>query len=295
MSASELRIGVLLIATGTYVELIEPLLASMDAHFFRAPDAAGQRVRTQYFLFTDAPAGRYPARGDLTAIRAERLGWPGDTLYRYHRFCSIAERIRACGIDVLYYIDADMRIADAVGREFLPAAGKPLLGVIHPGFFGQPSGGSPERRPQSSACIGADETYPRYICGGVQGGLTEAYLQAAACIRDRIDADDRNGIVAVFHDESHWNRHMASHADAFTLLPPDYCYPDSYLDDADALPGCVPRIVALSKGTRHLGLRRTLGRRFGRVRGVLLSAGRAAREGRLLAGVGKAVRRRWSR
>lgn len=292
---SELRIGVLLIATGTYAELIDPLLASMDAHFFRKPEVAWEHVRTHYFLFTDAPSGSYPARDDVTAIRAERLGWPGDTLYRYHRFCSIADRIRACGIDVLYYIDADMRIVDSVGCEFLPSAERPLLGVVHPGFFDQPSGGTPERRPESSACIGANETYPRYICGGVQGGLAEAYLEAAARIRDRIDADDRKGIVAVFHDESHWNRHLASHADAFTLLPSDYCYPDTYLDDASALPGCVPRIVALSKSARHLGLRRSLSRRFAHVRGVFVQVDRAAREGRLIARVRKAWRRRRAR
>ena len=226
------RLGIFLIATGRYIGFFDQLHRSIERHFFK-------RSAKRWFLCTDA---RRPFPGNVQVFEIERLGFPGDTLYRYHRLCGLRDHLRAQAIDVLYFFDVDMRVVSDVAEEFLPSPARPLLAVIHPGFHEAPSGGTPERDPASTACIGAGETYPRYICGGVQGGLVEPYLEAAARMREMIDVDDRRGVMARWHDESHWNRYMASNVGLFTFKPPDYCYPESW-----TLRGCRPRILALDK------------------------------------------------
>lgn len=41
-----------------------------------------------------------------------------------------------------------------------------------------------------------------------------------------IDEDALNGVTAVWHDESHWNRYLVNHPPTLSLTP-SYCwYPD---------------------------------------------------------------------
>ena len=41
---------------------------------------------------------------------------------------------------------------------------------------------------------------------------------------ERIDVDDKNGVMAVWHDESHWNRQLKQFPPTL-VLDPRYCYP----------------------------------------------------------------------
>ena len=52
----------------------------------------------------------------------------------------------------------------------------------------------------------------------------------AGAIMGRIDQDDKNGIVAVWHDESHLNRYLSETfaLDQLKTLTPSYCYPESW-------------------------------------------------------------------
>ena len=128
---------------------------------------------------------------NVERIQIEYLGFPGDTLYRYHRFLTIEDIIKKRSIFVLYYLDVDMKIVADIGEEFLPSESSPLIGVIHPKFRLKKSGGAPERDPKSTACIHINEKYPYYICGGVQGGFTEHYLSASSSIKKMIDVDTK--------------------------------------------------------------------------------------------------------
>lgn len=58
---------------------------------------------------------------------------------------------------------------------------------------------------------------------------------------DRAVAEDEtNGLVAVWHDESHWNRYLLDHPPDVEL-PPSYCSPEGWPVDEPA------RILALRK------------------------------------------------
>ena len=231
MSGGAMRVGIVIIATGRYIAFVKTLVASLEAFFL--PDH-----EKRYFLFTDAHSVPDGA-GDIHKITITRGGFPHDTLMRYRMIASLAESGHAEHVRLLYYFDADMKVVAPVGDEFIPPLERPLIAVSHPGFWrhqwlallrprARPVGrGTPERRPISTACIGEQETYRHYVCGGVQGGLTTAYLDAATRMSAAIDTDERNGVVAVWHDESHWNRFVASNLRSVSILPPDYCYPES--------------------------------------------------------------------
>jgi hypothetical protein len=125
-----------------------------------------------------------------------------------------------------------------VGRE-IAVPGR-LQVVRHPGYVGKR--GTPETRPESTACIRSGERMPAYVCGGFNGGPTEMFLEMARVLRRKINIDKARGVVAVFHDESHLNRYVLDHVSDVTLLPSTYC---SY---SAAYPGA--KLVCVDKG-RH--------------------------------------------
>lgn len=162
-------------------------------------------------------------------------GWPAATLYRYHalREADLAE-------DYIYLVDADMRFEAPVGPEIL---GK-LVGTTHPGYVNVMPEMLPfEDRTESAAWMRGTH----YYCGGFVGGERDAFHGLCEQIMEQIEEDDRNSIIARWHDESHLNR-------AFCTFPPNvrlspsYCYPDNDRAYRKFWPEQYPRIlVALDK------------------------------------------------
>ncbi len=147
-------------------------------------------------------------------------GWPQATLFRYH---AILEAARRGWLDATYVflIDADMIFESAVGEEILGT----IVATVHPGYVGRAREELPyERRSFSTARVALAEG-EMYFCGGFVGGERSAFLELAQQIVERIEDDDRRGVVAVWHDESHLNRALIYEPPAI-VLSPSYCYPD---------------------------------------------------------------------
>jgi histo-blood group ABO system transferase len=126
-------------------------------------------------------------------------------------------------VDYLFMCDADMRFVGTVGDEILGD----VVATIHPGFFSQPADGcSFDRNPNSRAFV-RPGTGRRYYAGGFQGGRTEHYMAAVQTIAGRIDEDEANGVMALWHDESHWNRYLVDQP-PMVELSPAYCYPEGW-------------------------------------------------------------------
>jgi len=224
-------IGILLICTGKYDQFVKPLLNSMDQNFLPGH-------KKQYYLFTDKDHVDDRAQH----FKIERKGFPGDTLYRFHHFLSIKEKLLK-ETSVLYYSDVDMLCVDKIGAEILPNSFKSLVGVAHPGFF-MKNLGTPEDNAISTAYISPSEYRPCYWAGGFSGGETKAYLDLASQIRSSIDKDDANRHIAKWHDESHLNRYFTSNIDIVKTLNPSYCFSKNF---CLGNPYIVPRLVALDK------------------------------------------------
>lgn len=218
------------IATGQrYVDYAHNMIASAAVYF---PEAST-------LVFTDAPQHL----GAISRVSfTEAKGYPNETLYRYRTILSRRHLLDV--FDHVFYIDADMLFVAPVGPQDIISDG--ITATLHPGYVG--GRGTPEHRPESTAFC---TTNTAYYCGGFQGGETYAYLQAAEEMSAAIDTDAKNGIIAVWHDESHWNRYLATHPPA-KVLGPEYCYPEDaaprYTNSWARVGMTVePKIVALTK------------------------------------------------
>lgn len=222
-------IGLILIATGKYDCFVQPLLESASKHLF-----TGEQKHA--YLFTDKQQTVTVPDFTVSVFPVQRLPWPFPTLYRYKWMTQYAEHMTA---DHLYYVDVDMLFVDAVGREILPDH-RDLVAVRHPGYFR--GGWGDYRTTRASRAFVKERDRRGYYCGGFQGGTRQAYLQAAQMMAQDIEADEKNGAMAGWHDESHWNKHLTAHP--FKELTPSYCFPQAPW--ADSVP-FEPRILALAK------------------------------------------------
>lgn len=232
-AGAEVDVGVLVVATGRYLQLVAPLLQSLREHFLPTQ-------RRCFYVFTDH-AELAPDSEDVVVVPIRRRGFPGDSMYRYHHYLTAEELLRRH--DVLYAMDADMRaVADIFAEDVLPTKDRPLLGVAHPGFaYSREPLGTPETDPRSRAYIATDEVRSVYWAGGIVGGWANAFLELCRQVRGAVDADAARGVVALWHDESHLNRILTTRRRDVRTVSPSLCTPEG-----DVLPS-PPRLLALNK------------------------------------------------
>ncbi len=204
-----INIGFLTVATGNYIKFINPLLSSARKNFCK-------EHKLTFFVFTDSES--YVPDKDIVKVYQKRLGWPHDTLMRFHIYLGSQERYRE--IDYLFACDADMLIAQEVGSEII---GK-RVAVRHPGFLNKR--GSYEQSKKSTAAVRSNEG-KYYFAGGCCGGYVEDFLHMCKSISNNIDIDLKNNIIAVWHDESHLNRYFIDF-EPTKILYSDYCAPESW-------------------------------------------------------------------
>jgi|SRR5579862_2268764 len=202
------KVGLMIMATGKYTQFVPPLIESARKHL-----CANHTVT--YFVFTD---GEIPHADDIVPLFQKRLGWPFDTMMRYHVYAKNAAVLQ--NQDYLFSCDADMLFVDTVGDEILGER----VATLHPGFVGQR--GSYYRNPHSLAYV-SDKEGQYYFAGGFQGGSAKEVLLIAQTLSERIDDDLSRDVIAEWHDESHWNRYCIDHPPTI-ILSPSYCYPENW-------------------------------------------------------------------
>lgn len=203
------HIGLLVMATGKYIQFVESLLKSADQHF-----CVDHQVT--YFIFTDQQIDfRDNVARNIVRIEQKRLGWPYDTLMRIPTYLKHKEAYHDC--DYLFALDADMLFVNAVGNEILGD----LVATQHPGFLGRR--GTYETRKVSTAYVGSHEG-EQYFAGGFNGGSKNACISMYETVTKNIAIDLNKKIIAVWHDESHINRYFIDHKPTIALTPL-YCWP----------------------------------------------------------------------
>jgi histo-blood group ABO system transferase len=203
------NVALLIICTNKYIQFLEPLIKSADKFFLK-----NQNVT--YFVFTDSETLPTSNR-DIVKIDTEHREWPWMTLGRYSLFSKNEEQLRK--MDYLFYCDVDMLFVGDVGDEILGE----MVGTIHPGFMG--GRGTPETNPKSLACVFPYESMI-YFAGGFNGGLSNNYLQLCHILSENVEKDFKDGIIAIWHDESHLNRYFIDNPPT-KVLSPSYCYDET--------------------------------------------------------------------
>jgi len=226
------NVGLLIVATGKYIQFVQPLIDSAREHFCKNHDVT-------YFVFTDGEI----EGDDIVRIYQERMGWPYDTLMRWPVYNHHYEVFK--DMDYLFATDADMRFEAEVGDEIL----SDRVGTQHPGYVGRR--GTYESRKQSTAYIDPSEG-SRYFAGGFNGGSHDDFLKMAATISENIHIDLEKKIVAIWHDESHVNRYFVDNPPT-QILTPSYCYPQNDSHYKGRWPEqYIRRLVALDKAHAQL-------------------------------------------
>jgi len=228
-----------------YWEFVRPMIASAREFFLSSHNV-------DYFLWSDMPE-----ENDMgaTVIPTEPIEWPMPTLLRYNLFLQQEQKLKE--YDYIFYCDADMRFVSTVGDEIL---GDGLTAAQHPMYALRKQYIPPyEPNQMSTAYIkragtimfenGSPRLEPVYAAGGFQGGKTEDFIKAMKVMKQRIDEDLANDYIAIWNDESHWNRYLLDNPPA-VVLSPSYVYPDSLIKSYyEKLWGrnFLPRIITITK------------------------------------------------
>jgi histo-blood group ABO system transferase len=203
------KISINLIATNKYVYFLDAVIKSIDNFFFKNSNIL-IIVHTNMNI---NQLGGYSERVDILKNEIEHEPWPFTTLKRFSYFIKAKEAIAES--DYSFYIDVDSLFIGEIFEDFLPPFG--IIGTIHPCLY--QGNGTPERNPRSKAFISFNENN-RYFCGGFFGGDSKSFLNMAESINLNIEEDLRNGIIAVWHDESHINRFLLDNPPSLILEPP---------------------------------------------------------------------------
>ena len=114
-----MKICILTIATGKYIQFVERLLDDIEKYFLN-----GNEI--QCLLFTDHEV---ETSDNVKVSKIGHKPWPEPALKKYNYINSQSEYLK--DFDYLYLFDADVGIVDTVGEEVL----EDLVGVLHPYKF----------------------------------------------------------------------------------------------------------------------------------------------------------------
>jgi len=231
-----MKICILTIATNKYLQFVEKLYTDISEKFL--PEA-----EISCLLFTDHEIEEC---GDNVRVHyIDHEPWPMPTLKRYNYF--VREKDFILEHDYCFYFDADMRIDSVVESEEVCGD---LVATRHGYQSLMPANQqSFDRNPNSLAYVPVNESTVTYYAGGFNGGKTEVFMEMAETIADRVNKDLENGVVALWHDESHMNRYLIDNPPTLDL-DPTYCYAEEFIGtEYPYQPG---KIIALKKNHNEL-------------------------------------------
>lgn len=206
-----MKIGILYICTGKYVEFYEEFMKSLDKFL--------PGTEKTVFVFTDSEKIQDGIPGQVK-IYQKKLGWPYDTLMRYHMF--LTQKDLLLKMDYLFFFNANMIINSVITEEdILPSKDEDLVAVLHSSFVN--SRGTFETRESSTAYL-ADNEGQYYYQGCLNGGSSNNFIKMCETLKTNIDIDLENKIIAVWHDESHMNCYMDKKN--IKKLHPGFSYPE---------------------------------------------------------------------
>ena len=213
-----MKIAILYICTGRYEIFWDNFYKSSETFFLN--DA-----NKEYFIFSDSLRLSKLENEKVQFVFQEKLGWPYDTLMRFKIFLKVENELEK--YDYIFFINANMIFLQPVGIEILPTEEDGGLMVVkHPGFFNKANTEFTfERNELSKAYIPYGDG-KHYFMGGFNGGIAKDYLQLIKKLYEQIEADIKNNIIAIWHDESHLNHYMLTHK--CKILDSSYGYPERW-------------------------------------------------------------------
>ncbi len=156
-----MRIAILSINIGRYIDFWPVFYRSAMKNFLR-------QYKKEFFVFTDHDEVLYSERSNVHVIHQDDLGWPGNSLMRYHMFCGV-EKILA-QFDYIFFANANLEFFKPIGDEVIPEGDKNLVFVRRANPYIRKEKTVPyENNPNSTAYVEPGES-TLYVRGGFNGG-----------------------------------------------------------------------------------------------------------------------------
>lgn len=210
-----MKINIFYICTGKYSKFFENFYNSSEKFFLK-------NYEKHYTVFTDS---NLFDRENISIVHQKKLGWPYDTMMRFHMFNSVEEKIK--NFNFSFFFNANMQFVSDVGEETLPTEkNNYLVAVNHPLFYDKTNYNFPyERNAKSKFYIPYGEG-KYYVQGCYNGGRTSEFMSMSNQLSKLIDEDLKNSITPIWHDESALNWYLKDLNPL--ILNPGYAYPESY-------------------------------------------------------------------
>ena len=228
-----MKIAVLYICVGKYDIFWKDFYLSCEKYFLNHHEK-------EYFVFTDAERIFHEDKDPhIHKLYEEFKPWPYPTLMRFKMFHRLKEVLS--DFDYIFFMNANVKfVTEIKDEEVLPSGSDKLITVIHPGFANKKRWEyTYDRNPKSRAYVRRKEGNV-YVMGSLNGGCAAEYLKMIETLKNNTDEDLTEGIIALFHDESHLNRYVIGRNDV-RFLPPVYIWPEHWKADTE------PRIVLRNK------------------------------------------------
>lgn len=213
------KVAILYICTGKYDVFWKEFYISCEKNFL--PTAY-----KKYFVFTDSKE-LYSEKDNarICKIYQQKMGWPYDTLMRFELFSHIEKELE--GFDYIFFFNANALFLRTVNESQLLDPTNKLFVVMHPGWVKRNKFFLPYERNKKSTAYIPYGNGSRYFMGGVNGGTSVAYLKLINTLKENIQVDLNNNIIAKWHDESHLNRYMLD-CKKYKVLSPSFGYPEGW-------------------------------------------------------------------
>jgi hypothetical protein len=211
-------VGILYIATGKYNVLFEDFYISSEKYLLNG-------YHKKYFIFTntvDFFTGNLFFK-NIEVIRIPNLKWPLPTLLRYKFFSDNFDIFH--NISHLIFCNANLKFIDYISLDMI-FTNKPLFATLHPGHYKRVPDKFPYETNKLSTAFLSKSPSSIYVCGGFNGGLKDDFLSLSSVINKNISEDLDRDIIALWHDESHFNKFVACNRNLFNILDQSYCCPE---------------------------------------------------------------------
>ncbi len=246
MEMNRPTLGIVSIATNIYLDYWTQQAESISKELSKSFDCT-------LYLFTDKPAEATIFAKTLSNVKVSvnqipAYGWPEATLLRFEIMNTISAKYDD---ETLMYLDADMLIHGPIGQHDLQSPLGNMTLVTHPGYFRRNGFRrlflylrSPKllatdlymywkmgalgawETSQSSLAFVPRSLRQRYFCGGVWWGSRSAFLAMVSELAEAVATDHRNGVMAIWHDESHINSWASRHE--HSVAGPEFCYSETF-------------------------------------------------------------------
>lgn len=210
-----MKIAIFSISLGKYDIFFDEFYRSVNKLFL-------PKHEKKFFIYTDKDLGDYE---NVELFQQQKLGWPFDTMMRFHFMTEIKEKLLQ--YDYIYFFNINMKVLKEINDEVIPQEKNDfLVGADHPIHSGWENHRLPYERNVNSQFFIPVNQGSKYYQGCFNGGKSTVFIEMCEILKDKIDKDLSNNITPIWHDESALNWYFNKKKPL--MLSKLYIYPESF-------------------------------------------------------------------